>query len=171
MGVHAATATLKISSLYAAHATWLQGWLRRHTGCSHRAAELAHDTFCRLLERPQAAAPDTPRSYLATVARHLLIDDIRRRELERAVAEACAIRQSAVDVLTPERIAEAVQFLDAVMRLLDSLPEQAQRAFVLRRIDGLEHRDIAIALGISLSTVKRHIALAYARCYAIAYED
>jgi RNA polymerase sigma-70 factor (ECF subfamily) len=48
---------------------------------------------------------------------------------------------------------------------------EARSAFLLRRMEGLEQKDIAIRLGISLSTVKRHIALAYARCYAIAYAD
>lgn len=158
-------------SLYAAHANWLQDWLRRHTRCAHRAADLTQDTFCRLLERPQFVTPRVPRSYLATVARRLLIDDIRRRDVEQAVMEACALRDPGADVVSPERIAEATELLHAVLRLLDGLPADTRNAFLLRRIEGLEQKEIAERLDISLSTVKRHIALAYARCYAIAYTD
>ncbi|PEQ11581.1 RNA polymerase subunit sigma-70 [Novosphingobium sp. PC22D] len=157
-----------IELLYSDHADWLRDWLRRRTRCTQRAADLTHDTFCRLLERPAQPMPSAPRGFLATVARRLLIDDIRRREIERAVRDACALCEATHDGVTPERIVEAVQLLDAVMRLLDALPEQARKAFLLRRIEGLEQKEIARRLDISLSTVKRHIALAYAHCYALA---
>lgn len=112
-----------------------------------------------------------PRSYLATTARWLLIDNVRRKDIEAAVLDAWASRGKNEDALTPDRIIQAVQMLDAVMRVIDALPGQASMAFLLRRIDGLEQSEIALRLGISLSTVKRHIALAYAQCYAIAYAD
>lgn len=169
--MNAVAAQREIGFLYETHADWLREWLCRHTRCSHRAADLMHDTFCRLLERPHFVAPDTPRSYLATVARRLLIDDIRRRDVEQAVINACELRQSGVEDISPERIAEAAQLLHSVLRLLDALPLETRSAFLLRRIEGLEQKDIAARLGVSLSTVKRHIALAYARCYAIAYAD
>jgi RNA polymerase sigma-70 factor (ECF subfamily) len=169
--MNAVAAQREIGTLYETHADWLRDWLRRHTQCSHRAADLTHETFCRLLERPQFAMPDAPRSYLATVARRLLIDDVRRRDVEQAVLYAFEIRCAGVDDISPDRIAEAFQLLHAVLRLLDTLPMEARSAFLLRRMEGLEQKDIAIRLGISLSTVKRHIALAYARCYAIAYAD
>lgn len=169
--VNAATARLEIGSLYESHADWLHGWLRRRTRCSHHAADLVQDTFCRLIERPHLAPPVSPRSYLATVARRLLIDDVRSREVERAVLEACAIAGAGVNGITPERIEEAIQLLAAVAKLLDALPPETRTAFLLRRLDGLEQKDIAERLGLSLSTVKRHIATAYARCYAIAYAD
>lgn len=166
-----ATADLEIRRLYEAHAGWLHEWLRKQTRCSYRAADLTHDTFCRLLERPQLAALQAPRSYLATVARRLLIDDIRSREVERAVLEACALASPGVNTVTPERIEEAIQLLAAVVTLVDALPAQTRTAFLLRRLHGLEQKEIAARLGVSLNTVKRHIALAYSRCYAIAYED
>lgn len=167
--MNAIAAQREIAFLYEAHAEWLRGWLYQHTRCSHRAADLTQDAFCRLLERPLLAPPDTPRSYLATVARRLLIDDVRRREVERAIIDALATRQLDIDNITPERIADAVRLLGAIMGLLDTLPAQTREAFLLRRFDGLEQKEIAARLGISLSSVKRHIALAYARCYSIAY--
>lgn len=38
-----------ITELYQDHHGWLHGWLRKKLGCSHQAADLAHDTFMRLL--------------------------------------------------------------------------------------------------------------------------
>ncbi len=85
--------------------------------------------------------------------------------------EAVAARDDHADALTPERIVEAVQMLNAILRVIEALPQQARDAFYLRRIAGLEQSQIAAKLGISLSTVKRHIALANAECLTLLYED
>lgn len=159
-----------IGGLYAAHGGWLRDWLRRHTRCSQRAADLAQDTFCRLLER-RPVLPEDAKRYLATVARRLLIDDIRAREVERAYLDVLGDRFGTADHLTPERIAEAVQLLHGILRLLEGLPPVTRQAFLLRRLEGMAHADIATALGLSDHTVKRHIAAAYARCYALAYGE
>ncbi len=155
--------------LYAAHGPWLRDWLRRRTRCPERAADLAQDTFCRVLERDAGALPLDPRPFLATVARRLLVDDIRGREVERAYLEACALHQAGTDLLTPERVAGAVRLLAAVQRILAGLPAMTREAFLLRRLDGLSHAEVAARLGVSDRTVKRHIAAAYAHCYAIAF--
>lgn len=166
----AATATINVSALYASHGDWLREWLRRHTRCSYRAADLAQDTFCRLLESDPAPVRD-PRSYLSTVARRILIDDIRHREVERAYLAIHAARMGDADHLTPERITEAAQLLGAILGLLETLPDKARRAFTMVRFDGLRYADAAAQLGISERMAKRHVATAYAHCYALAYPD
>jgi RNA polymerase sigma-19 factor, ECF subfamily len=153
-----------LDALYREHHAWLQGWIRRKLGDRQRAADLAQDTFCRLLERDERIVPRTPRSYLATVARRLLIDDNRRRDIESAYLQSYAELHGDVDELTPHRVAEAAQLLDGILRVLARLPAAAREAFLLRRCDGLTHAEIASRMRISARTVKRHIALAYLRC-------
>ena len=49
--------------------------------------------------------------------------------------------------------------------VLSGLPAQVRRAFLLAQLDGLSQAEIAAELGISLSTVKRHLVRAGAQCY------
>ena len=156
-------------TLYRDHHNWLHGWIRRKLGCSQRAADLAQDTFCRLLERDAPVELRTPRSFLATVARRLLIDDSRRRELELAYLDCYAELHGNTNALTPERIAEAAQVLDGILRLLGALPAGMREAFLLRRCEGLTHEQVARRMGTSVRTVKRHIAQAYQRCYELGF--
>ncbi|CCW17326.1 RNA polymerase sigma-70 family protein [Sphingobium indicum BiD32] len=167
----AAATTIDVGMLYASHGDWLREWLRRHTRCSHRAADLAQDTFCRVLETNEGAPVRDPRNYLSTVARRILIDDIRHREVERAYLAVHAERMGDADHLTPARVAEAAQLLDAILRLLETLPDKARRAFMMIRFDGLRYADAAKALGVSERMVKRYVVQVYAHCYAFAYPD
>ncbi|WZB75780.1 sigma factor [Achromobacter insuavis] len=38
-----------LKTLYAEHHGWLRSWLRRKLGCPEQAADLAQDTFLRVL--------------------------------------------------------------------------------------------------------------------------
>ena len=74
-----------LETLYRDHHGWLRAWLRRKLGCTEQAADLAHDTFLRLLAtRDVLSALKEPRAYLVTAARHLLIDRSRRQQIRQA---------------------------------------------------------------------------------------
>jgi RNA polymerase sigma factor (sigma-70 family) len=167
MTTHAAA--IDLSVLYSSHGAWLRGWLRRYTRCSERAADLAQDTFCKLIESRAAEAPHNPRAYLATVARRILIDEVRRAEVERTFLEAHAALVAGTTAPCPERIAAAIAELSVVMRELETLSERARQAFLLARLDGMPHAAIAARLGVSKSMVKQYVAKGYARCYGAAY--
>jgi len=85
----------EIDALYAGHHAWLRGWLSRKLGCAHRAADLAHDTFMRLLIRDEPIGADEPRAFLTTVAQRVLSNHWRREQIERAYLDVLAQRAEA----------------------------------------------------------------------------
>lgn len=154
----------QVHSLYSRHHGWLHGWLRKKLGCSHRAADLAHDTFLRLLARDEPIAIDEPRAFLTTVAQRVLANHWRREQIERAYLEALAQVPAALSP-SPEARAILLETLVDIDRLLSGLPAQVKRAFLYAQLDGLSQAEIAAELGISISTVKRHLVRAGAQCY------
>lgn len=156
----------EIGALYAAHIDWLRTWLNRHTRCSHRAADLAQDTFCRMLERPDEVLPRAPRGYLATIARRLVIDAARRDRVETAYLEAHRLMAGDCAVPPPSQLAEDVEAIALVAQALEALPERARRAYLLSRLEGWSHAEIAAEIGVSRSMVKQYVAKGYAGCYA-----
>ena len=77
-----------VHTLYSEHHGWLHNWLRSKLGNAADAADLAQATFVRLLQRRDQLQLNTPRAFLRTVARGLVIDHWRREELARAYCEA-----------------------------------------------------------------------------------
>lgn len=156
---------MSIEALYCDHHSWLKGWLQRRLGNSEQAADLAQDTFLRLLgsERVPSVIHE-PRAYLTTVAQRLVSNLWRREKLEQAYLEALA--QAPVTLApSPQEQAILLETLLELDQLLDELPSIVRRAFLLSQLDGLTHAQVAAALGISIPTVKRYLVKALQRCY------
>ncbi|UFH51112.1 sigma-70 family RNA polymerase sigma factor [Pseudomonas sp. KNUC1026] len=158
-----------IEEIYVNHHGWLQGWLRLRLKNAEDAADLAHDTFLRVIQRRQMHAVCEPRPYLRTIARGLVIDLWRHRDIEQAWLETLAQLPEA-HVPSPEASSLAIEALVAIDRLLDELPERARTAFLMAKLDGLPCPHIAERLGVSLATVERDLAKALRHCYRIAFE-
>lgn len=158
-----------IDQLYSHHHSWLQGWLRKRLGNAADAADLAQDTFVRLLSSAPGEPLNltTPRAYLATIANRLTINLYRRRSLEHAYLAALA---EIPEELAPslEHQALVLEALDEVDRVLAVLPAKARQAFLMAQLEGYTQEEIASRLGISVRSVQRHLARAFEECIVLA---
>lgn len=158
-----------VHNLYTDHHSWLYNWLRRRMGCSHTAADLAQDTFVRILARRGDVAPESlqplqePRAYLWAIAKGLVVDNLRRRSLEHAYLEALAQLPEASSI-SPEEQEILLQTLHRIDALLDQLPAQVRQAFLLSQIQGLTYAEIAQQMNLSQRTIKRYMQQGFAQC-------
>jgi len=156
-----------VETLYGEHHGWLLGWLRRKLGHAGDAADLAQDTFLRVLGRQRDVDEvREPRAWLTTIAHGLVVDHVRRRTLERACLEAIAAlpEPQAPSPETQMLLVEALVRIDA---MLDGLPAKARSAFLLSRLDGLGYAEIAQRLNVSLSSVEKYMATAIRHCLTL----
>ena len=163
-GVSPLSPSNTVEVLYNDHHHWLTGWLRRKLGCPESAADLAQDTFIRVLTARETPTLIEPRAFLTIVAKRVLFNFYRRQDLERAYLEALAQMPEHVAPSEEDR-AIILQTLLELDQLLDGLPKQVKRAFLLAQLDGLTYAQIGAQLGISIATVKRHLTKAAMRCY------
>jgi RNA polymerase sigma-70 factor (ECF subfamily) len=161
-------ATQQVHILYTNHHGWLYGWLRRKLGNACDAADLAHDTFVRIMvaRRLPAQLGEEPRALLTHIAKGLVIDHWRRQDVERAYLDAL-VHLPEPEVLSPEMRLLILEALYRVEAMLRSLPVRTRSIFLLAQLDGLTYQQIADELGTSLITVKRHMRNAYAACLAL----
>lgn len=151
---------VSLSALYRAHCGWLQSWLNRRLQDHHQAADLTQDTFLTLLARRQALVDvREPRAFLSTIARGLLVDFWRRRDIEQAWADTLAARPD-VTHPSPEVQVQAMQALIEIDRKLHRLGARTREAFLMHRIHGMTHTAIAAQLRVSERTVRNDIAQA-----------
>lgn len=163
-----AAASQEVHALYLQHHSWLQGWLRRQLGNAFDAADLAHDVFMRVLARRALVQAREPRAYLSTIARGLVIDHWRRRELEQAWLETLAALPPG-EAPSPEARLQVLETLVAIDRMLDALKPQVRAAFLWAQLDGLTCPQIAQRLQVSLATAERYVARALRHCYDLRF--
>lgn len=152
-------------SLYREHRPWLISWMRARLGhCSDRAADFVQDTFVRILQSGTSAAEITqPKSYLATIARGLMVDHFRRNDIEQAYLTELAHIPEALQP-SPEERAILLETLLTIDRMLDGLGPKVRQAFLLAQIDGLDYATIAEELDVSVSSVKQYMRKAVLQC-------
>ncbi|MGF6525977.1 sigma-70 family RNA polymerase sigma factor [Variovorax sp. PvP013] len=151
-----AAARQHVEVLYRDHHAWLQAWLARKLGNPCEASDLTHDAFVNLIRAGQAGRLQEPRAYLITLARRLLCNLWRRRDLEQAWLAALATLPEDV-APSPEDYALVREAVETVDRWLSGMAPKVREAFLLRRLDGMKHSEIAQAMNVSQASVERYL--------------
>lgn len=156
-----------IDTLYSDHFGWLKSWLYKRVSCPELAADLAQDTFLRLLPKPATLRSiSNPRSYLSTVAGRLCTDMWRRKAVEKAWLDALEHRPEPLQI-SPQDHAIIVETICEIDAMLTRLPEKVATAFILSQFDGLTYKQIAVQLEVSERMVKKYLARAMLECVLI----
>src|SRR5450830_680704 len=141
----------QVQSLYSEHHGWLVGWLRKKLSCPHGAADVAQDTFVRIIaSRDALFGMREPRAYLSTTAKRLLLDRARRQILERSYLA--------------ELILMAVQALGQIATALDGLSSKARDAFLLHYLEEQSQAAVAAQLKVSTRMVQKYLVQALLAC-------
>ncbi|MBA2571771.1 MAG: sigma-70 family RNA polymerase sigma factor [Gemmatimonadetes bacterium] len=133
-------------------------YLHRLTGSPDAAADVAQESFVRLLSRPMPE--DEARRWLFTVAINLVRDGARTaRTRERLLsAEPVGARAWA----QPDELVERAERIDSVRAALEQIPER-DRMILLMREEGFRYEEIARAVGVAPGSVGTLLARATRR--------
>lgn len=136
----------------------LMQFLRRSGRNAHEIADLRQEVYLRVCEAAKRQIPRPVRPFLFTVARNLMIDQMRRDQVIAidAVSDLEALNVVS-DVPGPDRNAIARSELRRLRGALDELPPRCREVLILRRIDGLSRQEISQRMGITEKTVTQYL--------------
>ncbi|MHB8285360.1 MAG: RNA polymerase sigma factor [Caulobacteraceae bacterium] len=127
--------------------------------------DLVQETFTRIYKHPDWRSINLVEHFALRTLRNVGIDHLRRQQVVSLSAlEDARIRDLADDVPSAERVVSAREELALLTRLIAGLPTQCRRAFTLCKIYGLSHEEVAVQLGLSVSTVEKHISKGLRLC-------
>jgi RNA polymerase sigma factor (sigma-70 family) len=155
-----------VHTLYNDHYGWLKNWLSRKLGSRADAADLAHDTFVRLLLKNDLQEIATPRAFLRTISHGLIVDHWRRQALERAYFESIAQLPEAEAPSAESRVM-ILELLERVMHMLEGLKPKVCTAFLLVYCRELAFAEAAARMGVLQRTVERYVAEALFHCHML----
>jgi RNA polymerase sigma factor (sigma-70 family) len=129
--------------------------------------DLVQETYARIFRARLAGPISEARPYLFATARNAAFDLFRRG----AIISTSPLAEIDPRTVVEDRpgIADAVchdQELDLLREAIAALPQRCREILVLRKLQGMSHRDIARRLELSENTVNAQIALGVLRCRA-----
>jgi len=145
----------------------LTGFLKRKFKMNDPDIEdIVQETFLRTHEAQLKENISYPKSFMYTAAKHLAINYLGRYEKKNT---SFVGDMSELDVLSSDRTleddVEASQRFSIFCKAVSSLPVKCRKVFMLKKVYGFSHAEIAKQLNISEKTVERHIGKGMARCY------
>lgn len=152
-----------VESLYKDHHEWLRRWLNTRLKQDAIAADLAQDTFIKIIQHYDRYNYDQPRALLTTIAKNLANKWWHRKQIEQAYQESLALIDEQY-YPSPEQELIVIQSLIELTEIFNALDARAQKTFILWKVEGLRYQDIAHELDVSIITVKRDIKKILLKC-------
>ena len=127
--------------------------------------DIVHETFLRTYAAEINTQIRSPKAFLFRTARNLALKHLDKCSTRLVdYLEDFESSEVLVDERSAEDAAEAQEQFATFCRAVSTLPLQCRRAFILRKVYGLSHKEIADHLEISVSTVEKHLASGITRC-------
>jgi RNA polymerase sigma-70 factor, ECF subfamily len=140
-------------------APMVHGFLRRTLSSRNEHDDLVQEVFLRVFRRLHTLEKTSAlRSFVYSVAVRVVSEEIRHFYVLKRTRDQ-------LELITPDTgnagaDFEARDVLFRVQRILDGMKDKYRAVFVLRHVEGLDLREIATGLDISLATVKRYLVRA-----------
>lgn len=133
--------------------------------------DLVQETYTRLLRAQANGGVRYPKAFLFTAARNAAFDLFRRRGAKPTEVVTDLVELTVLEDRpgVGELIDQSYE-LEVLADAVRALPDRCRQVIMLRYLDGLAYKEIAVQLGISAETVKVHMAKGMRRCAAFFAE-
>ncbi|MCG8507580.1 MAG: sigma-70 family RNA polymerase sigma factor [Sphingomonadales bacterium] len=130
--------------------------------------DVAQTAFTKFAALDAPHAVRNPKAFLITTARNIVLDHHKvaksRNGHLKQIAEDGKTIHADLDDLTPERVLLGKEELGVLRQVLERLPKKRRELLLLQRVHGLSYVDLSKRTGLSQTTVKYHVAMAFAEC-------
>jgi len=127
--------------------------------------DIVQEAYVKVLEADSKTNIKCHKAYLFRTAKSLVLRQLERCSNHSTVTlDDDAGPEIADSGVTVEDKVESQQNFAVFCEAVRCLPPQCRRAYILRKVYGLSHKEITAHMGISGNTVERHIAKGILRC-------
>lgn len=143
----------------------LKHYLRRFLHRPEDVEDIAQESFLKVLEAGSKGHIRYPKAYLYRTARNLAFNSLATKankvvdSIEDFIDPDVLVKSSTLE----DGIAEQRRF-ELFCRAAAELPEQCRRVLILRKVYGFTQQEVAEQLGITISTIEKHLAKGMVRC-------
>ncbi len=142
------------SELFKKHATELHDFIYYKYGQHIDPKDKVQEAFIKLWDNCKKTSLQKARSFLFTVANNLTLNQLKHNKVKIKFQQS---KYNDRTNINPEFVLEEKEYLQKYQNALANLTEPQRVAFLLNRIEGKKHKEIAELLGISRKAVEKRI--------------
>lgn len=142
------------SNLFEKHSKDLHNFLYYKFGEKLNPQDKVQEAFIKLWENCGKIVPNKAKSFLFTVANNLMLNEVAH---QKVVLKFQQTKPKSSTHLTPEFLMEENEYMIKLQTAIAKLTEAQRVAFLMNRIEGKKHKEIAKLLDISTKAVEKRI--------------
>jgi len=147
------------------HQLSLKRFIGRYLNNAQDIEDVTQEAFLRAYKAERSTEVRQPKSFLFRIAKNVAISQLRTKS--RRITDYI-VDQASDDVLMSEWSTEdevmAEEKLGIHCEAVAALPPKCRRVYLLRKVYGMSHKQIAEKLQISTSTVEKHLLKGVEAC-------
>jgi RNA polymerase sigma factor (sigma-70 family) len=154
-----------VCEAYAHHESSLKRFIGRFLRNAPDIEDIAQEAFLRAYTAERTRPIEQPKSFLFRIAKHVALSQLTRKARQitdyiedSGTSAVIQLESSAEDEIS------ARQMLGLHCEAVALLSPQCRHAYLLRKVHGFSHKEIAAHLGIAVSTVEKHLIKAVEQC-------
>ena len=142
------------ASIFEKHSKNLHDFLYYKFGEAFNPKDKVQDAFIKLWENCGKIPPTKAKSFLFTVANNLTINETTHKKV---VLKYQQQQPKSHTNENPEFIIQEKEYMEKLQNAIANLSEAQRVAFLMNRIEGKKHKEIAELLNISQKAVEKRI--------------
>jgi RNA polymerase sigma factor (sigma-70 family) len=154
-----------VSDAFVRHESALKRFIRRVLRNPRDVEDIAQEAFLRAYAVERDRAIEQPKSLLFRIARHVALTQVTRKAHKlTSYIEDSDDPEVIQTTSSAEDEVSARQTLALHCEAVAELSPQCRQVYLLRKVHGLSHKEIAAHLGIAVSTVEKHLIKGIEQC-------
>jgi RNA polymerase sigma factor (sigma-70 family) len=136
----------------------LRSFIARYVISPQDIDDVSQETFLRAYTAEQKKEIEHPKAFLFRIAKNLMLSEFSRKK--RKITDYIEDYDNSEELLNTDNLESnimAQQKLGIYCEALASLPTKCRRVVIMKKVYGMQNKEIARRLELSVSTVEKHI--------------
>jgi len=152
-------------AVFQKHQLALKRFIARYLRNHHDIEDVAQETFLRAFRAGQEIKLREPKAYFFRIAKNVAVSQLRLKSRQITdYIEDQSTQEALLSEWTLEEEVMAQQHLGKYCEAVAALAPQCRRVYIMRKVYGMPHKEIAERLGIALKTVEKHLYKGIREC-------
>ncbi len=156
-----------VSKAFFEHNVFLKRFLSRFLCRQQDIEDVVQEAYLKAYSAEQERGNiEQPKAFLFSIAKNIALNELNRKSRQITdFLDDCQKEFADTEQTTElEQEVSAEQSLGLYCEAVATLPEKTRQIYLLRKVHGLAHKEIAEQMNISLSSVEKHLRVGLLHC-------